>query len=214
MDRQKPRGRQSDATAQRTRQQIVASARTLFAARGFAAVSLREIAEHAGVTHGLLRHHVGAKEDLWRAVIDATVQDYLAVILPLIDAAATEAGAALPAVKAVSRAVVVMSGRYPEVARLLMHESVEGGPRLDYFIAQIAPLRALVTPLLDAVQRGGGLAHFTHDTFLLALLMLGAMPFALAAFSRALSGADLRAAAEIERHADLVIAALFAGDGG
>ncbi len=205
----KPRGRRSDATAQQTRQRIVQSAQALFAVGGFGAVSLRDIALHSGVTHGLIGHHFGSKEDIWRAVIDATLQEFLAVITPLVEAARADNGAALPAVKAVSRAVVAISGRYPEVARLLMHESVAGGPRLDYFMAQLAPLRAMIRPLIETVQGVGGLPHFSEGTFLLSLLMLGAMPFALAAFSNAVCAIDILAPEQIELHADRVIATLF-----
>jgi AcrR family transcriptional regulator len=209
MDMQeRPRGRQADATARRTRQRIVRSALTLFAARGFEAVSLRDIASHAGVTHGLLRHHFGSKEDIWRAVIDAALEEYLAVIIPMVETARTGDSAALATVAAVTRTVVVINGRHPEVPRLLMHEGVERGPRLDYLMAQLAPLRALMDPLIDAVKHEGGLAQFSHETFLLSLLMLGSMPFALAAFSSALCGVDILADEQIERHADRVVATL------
>lgn len=206
---EKPRGRQSDETTQRTRQRIVQSARTLFAARGFEAVSLRDIADHSGVTHGLIRHHFGSKEDIWRAVIDAAFQEYLAVITPLVETAMRGNGAALPTAKAVSRAVIVTSGRYPEVMRLVMHEGVEGGSRLDYFLEQLAPLHALMAPLHEAVEREGELPQFSQETFLLSLLMLGTMPFALAAFSSQLCNVDILAEEQIERHADRVIATLF-----
>lgn len=205
----KPRGRQTDVVAQRTRQRIVESAMTLFAARGFEAVSLRDIAAHSGVTHGLIRHHFGSKEDIWRAVIDTALQEFVAAMTPLLEAAMTGNSTALAAVKAVSRTVIVISGHYPEVPRLLMHEGVEGGARLDYFMAQIAPLRALMAPLIDTVQREGRLSQFSEGTFLLSVLMLGTMPFALAALSRELCNVDILAQEQVERHADLVIATLF-----
>ncbi|KPV48598.1 hypothetical protein SE17_37210, partial [Kouleothrix aurantiaca] len=88
-------GRQSDDVAEQTRQRIIASARAIFAARGFAGVSLRDIAAHAEVTHGLLRHHFGSKDDIWRAVIDATIGEYLGVLTPLLAAAAARETAAL-----------------------------------------------------------------------------------------------------------------------
>lgn len=207
--KEKPRGRQSEATAQRTRQRIAQSAQSLFAARGFEAVSLRDIAVHSGVSHGLIGHHFGSKEDIWRAVIDATLQEFLAVITPPIEAARTGTSDALPAVKAVSRNVIVICGRYPEVSRLLMYESVEGGPRLDYFMTQLAPLRAMMKPLIETVQSAGELTHLSEETFLLSLLMLGAMPFALAAFSSTLCGVDILASEQVEQHADQVIATLF-----
>ncbi len=207
--RERSRGRQADATAQRTRQRIVHSALALFAARGYDGVSLRDIAAHSDVTHGLIRHHFGSKEDIWRAVIDTTFEEYLAMMTPLVEAVVTSNGGALATVKEVSRNAIVLTGRYPEIGRLLMHEGVERGPRLDYFMGQLAPLRTQMDPLIEAVQREGWLLQFSHDTFLLALIMLGVMPLALAAFSYELCNVDILAPEQVEQHADRVIATLF-----
>ncbi|HEU5100930.1 MAG TPA: TetR/AcrR family transcriptional regulator [Roseiflexaceae bacterium] len=206
---EKPRGRQSEATAQHTRQRIMRSAQALFAARGFEGVSLRDIAEHSGVTHGLIRHHFGSKENIWQAVVDGTFHEYLAVATSIVEAQVAGASTALQTVKEVSRTAIVLSGRYPEVMRLLLHAGVERGARLDYFMEQLAPLRALMDPLIGAVQRDGGLRQFSHETFLLSLVMWGAMPFAMAAFSSELCDVDMLAEEQIERHADRVIATLF-----
>jgi AcrR family transcriptional regulator len=206
---EKPRGRQSEATAQHTRQRIVQSAQTLFAARGFDGVSLRDIAEHSGVTHGLIRHHFGSKEDIWRAVVDTAFHEYLAMATPIVEAQVNGADTALQTVKDVSRTSIVLSARHPEVMRLLLHAGVESGPRLDYFMEQLAPLRALMDPLIEAVQREGGLRQFSHETFLLSLVMWGAMPFAMAAFSSQLCNVDMLGEVQAERHANRVIATLF-----
>ncbi|MDJ0762091.1 MAG: helix-turn-helix domain-containing protein [Myxococcota bacterium] len=56
----KPLGRDQVVSA------LIASAAELFAARGVAAVSVREIAAHAGVNHGLIHRHFGSKENLRR----------------------------------------------------------------------------------------------------------------------------------------------------
>jgi len=49
---------------------LIAGARRLFGERGFAAVSIEEIADEAGVTRGALYHHFDDKRALFRAVFE------------------------------------------------------------------------------------------------------------------------------------------------
>ena len=59
----RPRGRAAAEEA------IVAAARRLYRERGPAEVTMREIAEAAGVNRGLLHHYFGRKEDLLAAIV-------------------------------------------------------------------------------------------------------------------------------------------------
>lgn len=52
-------------------QAMLAAAENLFSERGFAAVSVRDIAREAGVSHALVHRYLGSKEDVYRAVLDA-----------------------------------------------------------------------------------------------------------------------------------------------
>ena len=61
--------------AEATRAALVASARALFAERGYAAVSIEEIVRRARVTRGALYHHFEDKEDLFRAVFESVQRD-------------------------------------------------------------------------------------------------------------------------------------------
>ena len=205
----KASGRQSEDTAQQTRQRIVQSACLIFAAHGFEGVSLRDIATQAGVAHGLLRHHFGSKEDIWRAVIDSTLEEHLAVLVPLVNEAMNQQTTPLAALKATVRSLIQWMAERPDIPRLLLHESVVGGPRLEYFMAQIAPIRGLTAPLIRAVQQDGLLQQFSHESFLLFLLLLGALPFALSGFTNQLYNADIFAPEQIESHIERVIQTLF-----
>lgn len=50
---------------------VVESAADLFASKGPAATSIREVAARSGVNHGLVYRHFGTKESLVAAVLDA-----------------------------------------------------------------------------------------------------------------------------------------------
>ena len=64
-----PPSRQAERSAQ-TREALIASARALFAQRGFASVGTEEIVRAARMTRGALYHHFHSKEDLFRAVYE------------------------------------------------------------------------------------------------------------------------------------------------
>ena len=70
-DRRAERGEQ-------TRAKLIATARALFAERGYAAVGTNEVVERAGVTRGALYHHFRDKQDLFRAVHVEAEQELVA----------------------------------------------------------------------------------------------------------------------------------------
>lgn len=59
-----------------TRSRLIATARRLFAEKGFAATSTEEILSEAEVSRGALYHHFSSKTDLFRATFE-TVEDEL-----------------------------------------------------------------------------------------------------------------------------------------
>lgn len=58
------------------RNAIVEAAIALFAERGFHGATMREIAQHAGVSQGLLHHHFGGKDGLWKLVGERITADF------------------------------------------------------------------------------------------------------------------------------------------
>jgi TetR/AcrR family transcriptional regulator len=59
-----------------TRNTVLCAAEQLFAEQGFAATSMRDISHHSGVSHPLIHHHFGSKNDLYAAVKRRLVEDY------------------------------------------------------------------------------------------------------------------------------------------
>jgi AcrR family transcriptional regulator len=76
--------------AANTRAALVAAARELFGAQGYAATPVEEIARSAGVTKGALYHHFTDKDDLFRAVVEAVKGDVTTVVGAAFLEAATE----------------------------------------------------------------------------------------------------------------------------
>jgi AcrR family transcriptional regulator len=202
------RGRQSAEIAERTRRGILDAAGEQFASAGFKAASLREIAAAAGTTHGLIRHHFGSKEDLWRAVVDDFVNRVAARQQPLQERV-EGAGDPVELLKAFATAYMRQAAETPEVARLLLSDCREPGPRLDYLLERTLPLHRSITPLFERVRATGRLGVHDPDSFFLFLVMLGAVPFALPVFANAFSGEDLRSDAGAEAHVQRVLATLF-----
>jgi AcrR family transcriptional regulator len=80
----KRQGRRSAEDAQKTKELILKVATDLFSEFGYAQVSLRSISERAGISHSLIRHHFGSKEQIWYHISDLTreyMQTYCQIIL-------------------------------------------------------------------------------------------------------------------------------------
>jgi AcrR family transcriptional regulator len=69
----------------RTRERLLAAARTVFAKRGFAAASLDEVADEAGLTKGAVYSNFANKEDLVLAVLEDSFNRRLDDIVSRVD---------------------------------------------------------------------------------------------------------------------------------
>ena len=74
-----------DAAASATRQQLIITARRLFAAGPYAQVSLRQIAREAGVDAALIRYYFGNKAGLFEAVLRETIEPMLEAVAAVLD---------------------------------------------------------------------------------------------------------------------------------
>ena len=73
MTARRTRGRPAAGTAGDTRGEILAAARSQFAAKGFTATSMRSIAREAGVDASLISHYFGDKSQLLVATMDLPI---------------------------------------------------------------------------------------------------------------------------------------------
>jgi AcrR family transcriptional regulator len=150
--------------AEVTRQLLVATARDLFTDHGFAATSIEEIIQRAGVAKGALYHHFSGKSDLFRAVYDAVQADAVTGVIAAALAerepwAAVRAGlsAFLDAcLEPAFRRVVVLDS-----VSVLQQDVWDGGIEHN----ELPMLRTVLTPLVDAeLLPGVGVEPLVHVT--------------------------------------------------
>lgn len=61
------------------RERVLRAAERLFARRGFAGTSMRDLAKASGVSQALIHHHFGTKRELYNAVKERAVQQFLSL---------------------------------------------------------------------------------------------------------------------------------------
>lgn len=87
-----------DSKSERTRQRTLDAAAACFRRHGFAAVTLKDIAERAGIQAGSLYYHFASKEEIVSAVLAAGVDNAFAATRAAV--AATAKGNALERLRA------------------------------------------------------------------------------------------------------------------
>ena len=203
-------GRQSAEIADQTKLEIICAALAVFAQSGFEAASLRDIAGNAASTHSLIRHHFGSKEGVWQAVVNHAVSRYtqsLETHLERLDD--SQPSDPVESLRSVLGSMLQVSATHSEVAKLLMREGGEDGPRLDYLLERLLQSQGRLIPLLLEVQKLGYLKQFDPPMFLMTLLVMGDAPLALPALVKAITGHDVQNPAFLEHHIETVLETLL-----
>lgn len=128
------------------RAQILAAAEELFAARGFAGTSIRDIARKAGVTGALLHYYFGTKEALYTTLLDKAVAGIRSLI-------AETAASQKPAPERLSQFIEADAGyilTQANLTRIVFREMLAGGKELvkvfqKYQVNNYAMLRGIIT---------------------------------------------------------------------
>jgi len=191
---QRPRQRAEQKRALETKAQILNAATELFSTLGFDGVSIRTIESHAEVKRGLVAHHFGTKEALWKAVADALFGD-MSELLGEADPRLSD----LPAdarIRAYLAGFVRFSAERPEVSRMMVQEGKTKTWRLDYLVEHF------VRPRIAWLKEIVGFEMDPH----LHYMVIGASTFVFDVEHecRELFGVDPRSEAFVRAHAKAV----------
>jgi AcrR family transcriptional regulator len=172
--RRKKVGRPGEEDRQEVRAKLGAAARELFGSRGFAAVSVREVAERAGVTPAMVNYYFRGKHGLFRAVLEDILEEALAGM--------EEAGEAIAAPGGIrtylARHAAVLSAN-PWIAPLIYREVVLSADFPSEFVARFpGRLFGLLRGAVIAAQGRGELDPDLEPDFLvLSIVASSVFPF-------------------------------------
>lgn len=118
--------------AKDTKAAIIKAARAEFAAFGFEGASMRRISAKAGVNYGLLPHHFGDKEGLWKATAIATCLE-IKLRLEQVEASHQDCDADT-IYNAMFRELVRLFAEIPEFYINTVHANQSNQERLEWLV--------------------------------------------------------------------------------
>lgn len=154
---------------------LVSLAAPVFAERGVEGVSMREVAELAGIRKASVFHHFESKERLYAAVME----DALTRLFELIAAARLDEGSFEERLDRLSGLMTDALASRPQTARLLLREMMGSGPWVESGGRErIQQTLELTTAFLAAGMEAGVFRRSDPRHLALSIAGLHLLPFA------------------------------------
>ena len=178
---------------ERTAERILEAAETLFAKRGYAGTTLRDVAAEVGLRNPSLYNHFPSKESLYAAVLERGIS-------PMLEALSAFAESEQQDSTAVIRRMLELLAQRPNLAQLIQHEILAGGERMNPL------LREWVEPVFAqarrAIERNPAASRWRPDQIPLLVLALYHVVvgyFTIAPLYKTLNGEDLLSEQALEK---------------
>jgi AcrR family transcriptional regulator len=151
------------------RRQILGAAVKVFAAKGFHAARVGDVAEEAGVAYGLVYHYFSSKDELLETIFRSTWTDMLARVREV-------EASGVPATEAVRQVTALLLRtwrRDPDLVRVLVREVT----RSQHVQEEITEIAEAMEALENIVRRGQETGEFQPelDPRLAAVVFYGAL---------------------------------------
>lgn len=187
---------------------ILDAASELFAEGGYDAVSMSAIAQRAGISKANIYHHFKTKSDLYAAVLQRAARNAGSYVQALLDRQQSLAPALINFSSDHLRALL----EHETFSRVILRELLEGGRQRGQELAQNG-FNASFSRLVDALQqrRGAGEMRQQVDASALAVLLIGANVFFLAARDLICHYTNVDFAEDPDRYLSLVLDIILHG---
>ena len=138
---------------ERTRQAILDAAYSLIIKQGYAATSMRQIAEEVGLALGSIYNHFSSKDEVFRAIV-AERHPFFQIV-PLLDT--VEGRTVEEFVRNAAHALVDELGHHPDFLNVMLIEIVEfKGEHVPLFFEKMFPM---IMPLAQRIASLDGKMH-------------------------------------------------------
>ena len=200
-----PRRRKGERTAER----ILDAAEALFAERGYAGATLRDVAAEVGVRTPSLYNHFPSKESLYAAVLERGISPVLDVLTEVVETRDRSDRDVRQIVERTMRLV----GKRPNLPRLIQHETLSGGRHLTPMLRDW--VQRTFARAYEMVEASSAASRWDPDQFpllVLATYHVFVGYFAIAHVYKDLNGEDLlteQALAKQTRFFGDLVATLF-----
>jgi AcrR family transcriptional regulator len=162
--RGRPRQRAEQRRAVDTRRAILDAALAEFAEKGFAAASIRAIADRTRLKHPLITYHFRSKDILWRATAEFAFGQ-IREAWDRLDESAAELSS-LDRLRAEYASVFKYTVAFPEFHRFMRQECNTRNPRLKWAANNVVmPLIDRLVPQIAALQATGHLPEIKPILF-------------------------------------------------
>jgi len=168
---ERPRGRPVANDQQGLKTQILDTAEELFAENGYAATSIRRIADQAGVNPALVHYYFGNKKALLQTVLEHSLE-------PLGQAIAAMKDGPEASPDVIAHLLLSMVAKHPNIPRLLTREVLlPGGEMQQYFTEHMAPHLGGALPALLGREKAAGRLRQDSDPAISAVLIMAVCVF-------------------------------------
>ena len=133
------------------RDELIAAAVRAFARNGYHGCRISDIAEEAGVSHGLVYHYFALKEEILETIFR---ENWGIVAIAIGEIAATSNGSAIDEVRKIVSLMLHSWRRDPEVVRVLVRE-IARSPQLQERIGDFQQAFDALARVIERGQRAG-----------------------------------------------------------
>lgn len=154
--------RRTKEEAEKTRQDLLKAALSIFSQKGYASTTLEDVAQEAGVTRGAIYWHFGGKAEMYNALLDK----YSARASDIVQDAASEGGRMVQILRRIF-VRLLEAVESDQALRAVMEINLfktEYSPELaDTFSKQIESSRTLLSGIAQAMQQGIAAGELRSD---------------------------------------------------